>query len=47
MEAAYAELKTSGANVSDLKIQRHGESISKVFFVIAPDGLCYMIGQPQ
>jgi len=47
VEAAYAELKTSGANVSDLKLQKQGESTSKVFFVIAPDGLCYMIGQPQ
>ena len=47
VEAAYAELKTSGAKVSDLKIQKHGEATSRVFFVIAPDGLCYMIGRPQ
>ena len=47
VEAVYAELKTSGAKVSDLKLQKHGESTSKVFFVVAPDGLCYMIGQPQ
>ena len=47
VEAAYQEIKGKGANVSDLEIQKRGESTSKVFFVIAPDGLCYMIGQPQ
>jgi predicted enzyme related to lactoylglutathione lyase len=47
VEAAYAEIKSRGANVSDLEIQKRGDSTAKVFFVIAPDGLCYMIGQPQ
>ena len=47
VEAAYAELKDRDANTSDLEIRQTGESTSKVFFVIAPDGLCYMIGQPQ
>lgn len=47
VEAAYAEIRSKGAKVSDLQIQKRGESTSKVFFVIAPDGLCYMIGQPQ
>ena len=47
VEAAYTEIRSKGANVSDLKIQTHGESTSKVFFVVAPDSLCYMIGQPQ
>src|SRR5215831_13417651 len=39
VDAAYAEIKSRGASVSDLEIRRHGESTSKVFFVIAPDGL--------
>src|SRR5215831_16879420 len=47
VEAAYQEIKGKGANVSELEIQKRGDSTSKVFFVIAPDGLCYMIGQPQ
>src|SRR5262252_4716472 len=47
VEAAHTEIRSKGANVSDLKIQTHGESTSKVFFVVAPDSLCYMIGQPQ
>ena len=47
VEAAYAELKDRGANVSELKVQKTGTSLSKGFFVIAPDGLCYLIGQPQ
>jgi len=47
VDAAYAEISSKDANVSDLQIQKHGQSTSKVFFVVAPDGLCYMIGQPQ
>jgi predicted enzyme related to lactoylglutathione lyase len=47
VEAAYAEIKSKGAHISDLEIQKRGDSAAKVFFVIAPDGLCYMIGEPQ
>jgi len=47
VDAAYAEIKSKGANVSDLQIQTHSQRTSKVFFVVAPDGLCYLIGQPQ
>jgi lactoylglutathione lyase len=47
VDAAYAEISSKGANVSELKIQKNGQSTSKAFFVVAPDGLCYMIGQPQ
>ena len=47
IEAAYEEIKGTKPAASDLETQTHGSNTSKVFFVVAPDGLCYMIGQPQ
>lgn len=47
VEAAYEEIKGAKPGDSDLQTQTHGNKTSKVFFVVAPDGLCYMIGQPQ
>jgi len=47
VEAAFAEIKGKQPADGDLKINQHGDSASRVFFVIAPDGLCYMIGQPE
>jgi lactoylglutathione lyase len=47
VDAAFAEIKSTKANVGEPEIQKvNGESF-KAFFVIAPDGLCYMIAQPQ
>jgi lactoylglutathione lyase len=43
--AAFAEIKGKPPAESDLRIDKHGEKSFKVFFVIAPDGLCYMIGE--
>ena len=47
IEAAFKEIKGRKPAESDLEIQRRGESSQRVFFVVAPDGLCYMIGQPD
>jgi len=50
VEAAFAELKSNGLEkeISDsLSIQSHGETSFKVFFVVAPDGLCYCFGERQ
>jgi catechol 2,3-dioxygenase-like lactoylglutathione lyase family enzyme len=47
VEAAYEEIKGTKPATSDLEIQKFGNQSTRVFFVIAPDGLCYMIGQPQ
>src|SRR5262245_5809739 len=44
--AAYEEIKGKKPAESDLEIQTYGTKSSRVFFVVAPDGLCYMIGQP-
>jgi hypothetical protein len=48
-EAAFAELKSNGLNKeeADFRIDQHGETSYKVFFVVAPDGLCYCLGERQ
>ena len=49
MEAAFAELKSRGLEKQDasFRIDKHGETTWKVFFVVAPDGLCYCLGERQ
>jgi lactoylglutathione lyase len=48
-EAAFAELKNNGLNKEDagFRIDKHGTTSYKVFFVVAPDGLCYCLGERQ
>jgi catechol 2,3-dioxygenase-like lactoylglutathione lyase family enzyme len=47
VEAAFAEIKGRPASESDLRVDEFGDSTYRVFFEVAPDGLCYMIGQRQ
>ena len=47
VETAFAEIKGNPPAASDFRVNRFGEQAYRVFFVIAPDGLCYMIGQRQ
>lgn len=49
VEAAFAELKANGLEKEEagFRIDRHGETAWKVFFVVAPDGLCYCLGERQ
>jgi len=46
-ETAFVELKSNGLakEDADFRIDKHGETSYKVFFVIAPDGLCYCLGE--
>lgn len=48
-ETAFRELKANGLNKEDanFQIQRYGNTSYKVFFIVAPDGLCYCLGEPQ
>lgn len=48
-EAAFAELKANGLDKEEagFRIDQHGDTSYKVFFVIAPDGLCYCLGERQ
>lgn len=47
VQEAFDELKTNGLDKEkpDFSFQKHGTTLWKVFFIIAPDGLCYCIGE--
>ena len=47
IEAAFAELKGKRGSGAEIEVQKLGNKPMRVFFVVAPDGLCYMLGQPQ
>ena len=49
VQAAFAELKARGLQKEEagFRIDKHGNTEWKVFFVVAPDGLCYCLGQRQ
>ncbi len=49
VEAAFAELKANGFEKAeaDFRMDQHGDTKWKVFFVVAPDGLCYCLGERQ
>ncbi|MBL8191258.1 MAG: VOC family protein [Acidobacteria bacterium] len=49
VETAFAELKSNGLSneKADFRIDQHGDTMWKVFFAIAPDGLCYCLGERQ
>lgn len=46
-EAAFAELRSNGLEREEagFRIDRYGDTSYKVFFVVAPDGLCYCLGE--
>ena len=48
-EAAFAELKSNGLAKEEagFRIDKHGDTSYRVFFVVAPDGLCYCLGERQ
>jgi lactoylglutathione lyase len=48
-EAAFEELKSNGLEKDEagFRIDQYGATSFKVFFVIAPDGLCYCLGERQ
>jgi catechol 2,3-dioxygenase-like lactoylglutathione lyase family enzyme len=47
VEATFAQLRSNGLDRSDpgYRIDQHGDTAYRVFFVVAPDGLCYCLGQ--
>ena len=48
VEAAFAEFKSNGLGKEAseaFSIQDNGDTRYKVFFVVAPDGLCYCLGE--
>ena len=49
VEAAFAELKANGLEKEEagFRLDQYGDTAWKVFFVVAPDGLCYCLGERQ
>ena len=47
LEALFAEFKANGLQkeLSEFSTEQHGDSSWKVFYVVAPDGLCYWFGE--
>jgi lactoylglutathione lyase len=48
VEAAFAELRANGLESdAEFRIDTYGDTSYRVFFVVAPDGLCYCLGQRE
>lgn len=47
VEAAYEEIKGTPPTASAFRVDKMGSVSYRVFFEVAPDGLCYMLGQRQ
>src|SRR5215510_13848970 len=48
LEALFAEFKANGLQKErppEFSIERHGGTAFRVFYVVAPDGLCYWFGE--
>ena len=45
VRAAFREIKGKEPADSDIEVQKLNGTPFRVFFVVAPDGLCYMIGE--
>jgi catechol 2,3-dioxygenase-like lactoylglutathione lyase family enzyme len=46
IHAARAELESSGVNIANWRVDERDGKKLQVFFVVAPDGLCYYFHQP-
>jgi catechol 2,3-dioxygenase-like lactoylglutathione lyase family enzyme len=49
LEALFNEFKANGLQkeLSDFDVEEHGDVRWRVFYVVAPDGLCYWFGERQ
>jgi lactoylglutathione lyase len=49
LESLLAEFQANGLQkkISDIDIERDNDVAWKVFYVVAPDGLCYWFGEQQ
>jgi catechol 2,3-dioxygenase-like lactoylglutathione lyase family enzyme len=49
LEALFAEFKANGLQkeISEFNVERRGDVAWRVFYVVAPDGLCYWFGERQ
>jgi len=47
VEAAFAEITGQPPDESSFRLDKFGHVSYRVFFEVAPDGLCYMMGERQ
>ena len=47
VDAAFEEVKGCAPTEEDIGVHEMGRLPFRAFFVVAPDGLCYMLGQRQ
>src|SRR6266403_487427 len=47
VKAAFNEIKGRLPSDSEFRLDKFGEVTYQVFFEVAPDGLCYMLGERQ
>ncbi len=49
VEAAFAEMRSNGLEQEEAgyRADQYGGTSYRVFFIIAPDGLCYCLGERQ
>ena len=45
VELAFSDINNRAPGESDLRVDSYGDTSYRVFFVVAPDGLCYMLGE--
>jgi hypothetical protein len=46
IHAARAELESTGVKIGNWRVEERDGKRFQVFFVVAPDGLCYYFHQP-
>lgn len=49
LESLFAELQANGLQkeLSEIDVEQRGDGAWRVFYVVAPDGLCYWFGERQ
>jgi lactoylglutathione lyase len=47
IDALFQELQNRQLDISPLRLDGHGDQTYRVFFLRAPDGLCFCFGQKQ
>ncbi len=49
LASLFAEFKANGLRkeLSDFSVEEHGGASWQVFYIVAPDGLCYWFGERQ
>jgi catechol 2,3-dioxygenase-like lactoylglutathione lyase family enzyme len=49
LESLFQEFRANGLKkeISDFSTENRGDNVWKVFYVVAPDGLCYWFGERQ